>query len=100
MSGEEDLPPVFSLTDLQPLTIYAHEANANSRAVFEVCCSLQMPYVLYTCAQGSVHRARQILEYRDRAKLPTIVDPNTRKVLIGTTTCVEYLLSTYTDGRV
>lgn len=95
---EEELPAVYSLRDLHPLTVYGSEAHPSCRGVFELLCSLQLPYLLKTCAQGSVHRAHLVMEYGDQWKLPTVVDPNTRRALIGGQTAVEYLLATYTDG--
>ena len=94
---EEELTDIYTHADLQPLTIYGTESNANCRPLFELCCSLQLPYILFTSAQGSMHRAKLVLEYGEKWKLPTIVDPNTRRVVVGTPTCVEYILETYTD---
>jgi hypothetical protein len=95
---EEELHPVWSIKELQPLLLYGSEASPSCRPVFELLCSLQIPYHLKTCAQGSVHRAGLVLEYGTQWKLPTLVDSNTRRVLIGGTAAVEYMLNTYTDG--
>lgn len=91
------LPDLTCVEELHPLTIYGSEAHAHCRPVFELCCSLQIPYVLLTCAEGSVHRAKLILDYGDEWKLPTIIDTNTNQTRIGAPACADYILHTYTD---
>jgi hypothetical protein len=57
--------------------------------------SLQLSYVLRTCAQGALNRAKLALEFGNLFDLPVIKDPNTGRVILGSRPCVDYITETY-----
>jgi arsenate reductase-like glutaredoxin family protein len=57
------------------LELYAYESCGECRVVRELLCSLQLPYTLFTAAQGSPARARIVMRM-GRLALPILVDPN------------------------
>lgn len=94
-AGASLLRPWSSVTQLQPLTLYAHESSAKCRPVFEILASLQLAHLVRTCAQGSLNRARLVMDYGSLFDLPTLLDPNTGRAVVGGAACVHYLIDTY-----
>lgn len=77
-----------------PLELWGYEASPFAVIVREALTELELPYLLRTCARGSVKRA-EMKELLGRFQVPYLVDPNTEVKMFESAEIVEYLFSTY-----
>jgi hypothetical protein len=83
-----------SLYNRRALRLYAHEGCAESRAVRERLCSLQLHFEYVTCAQGGTGRV-QLVHQIGQLRTPVLFDPSTSKLAEGARACLRYLDQTF-----
>jgi len=74
------------------LQLWGYEASPFARIVREKLCCLELPYELHNVAWGSPKGNGTLV--------PTLVDPNTQRSLVGAFAIVDYLKDTYQIGTV
>jgi hypothetical protein len=98
-SPSSSLRRFADVRDLAPLVVYGHAGSASCLPLFELLHSLQLRYVLRTCAQGSRTRAALILHLGSLFELPVLHDPNTGQSSRGKIDALSYLRRTYMDAN-
>jgi hypothetical protein len=76
-SPSSSLRRFADVRDLAPLVVYVHVGSASCLPLFELLHSLQLRYILRTCAQGSRTRVALILHLGSLFELLVPRDPNT-----------------------
>ncbi len=88
-----------SIYNRRPLRLMAYEGCADSKAVRERLCSLQLNYEYVTCAQGGTGRV-QLIHQVGRLVTPTLYDPSTSQLVEGVRACLAYLDEMYDCSQV
>lgn len=82
------------------LELYEFESCPFCRKVRETLSELDLDAVIHSCPpRGTRHRPRAI-ELGGKKQFPLLVDPNTDRMLYESDEIIQYLATTYGDGRV
>lgn len=92
--------PSAQPTSLQPslgLELWAYETDTGSRRARRALDRFELPYTLYSIAQGSTKR-KKLSNISASAQVPYLVDPNRGVHLEGADAIVSHLERTYGSG--
>lgn len=83
----------------KPLELYEFEACPFCRKVREALSRLDLDAMIYPCPRGG--RFREVVKARGgKLQFPYLVDPNTGKEMYESDDIIQYLATTYRDGKV
>ncbi|MEZ4268858.1 MAG: glutathione S-transferase N-terminal domain-containing protein [Myxococcota bacterium] len=84
---------------VKPLEVYEFESCPFCRKVREVLSEMDLDYISRSTPRGEVHKRGEVQAAGGQAMFPYLVDPNTGAAMYESEAIIDYLHTTYGQGR-